>query len=136
MESIKFNKLENINRKETDSEQTSGYSVEGGKEEGQYRVGDEEVHTIVCKISYKDVLYNMGNSWIITFKNCESLYCTSITNNIVHHMKQQTGSKLGKEYVKATYCHPVYLTSMQSTSYEMSGWMKHKLESDCWEKYQ
>ena len=44
-------------------------------------------------------------------------------------MKQQTGSKLGKEYVKAVYCNPAYLTSMQSTSCEMVGWMKHKLES-------
>ena len=42
---------------------------------------------------------------------------------------QQTGSKSGKEYVKAVYCHPAYLTSMQSTSCEMPGWMKHKLES-------
>ena len=42
---------------------------------------------------------------------------------------QQTRSKLGKEYVKAVYCHPAYLTSMQSTSWEMLGWMKHKLES-------
>ena len=40
-----------------------------------------------------------------------------------------TGSKLGKEYIKAVYCHPAYLTSMQSTSCEMPGWMKHKLES-------
>ena len=38
------------------------------------------------------------------------------------------GSKLGKEYVKAVYCHPAYLTYMQSTSCEMLGWMKHKLE--------
>ena len=44
-------------------------------------------------------------------------------------MEQQTGSKLGKEYVKAVYCHPACLTSMQSTSCEMLGWMKHKLES-------
>ena len=44
------------------------------------------------------------------------------------NMKQQTGPKLGKEFVKA-YCHPAYLTYMQSTSYEMPGWMKHKLES-------
>ena len=44
-------------------------------------------------------------------------------------MEQQTGSKLGKEYVKAVYCHLAYLTSMQSTSCEMLGWMKHKLES-------
>ena len=39
------------------------------------------------------------------------------------------GSKLGKEYVKAVYCHPAYLTYMQSTSDEMPGWMKYKLES-------
>ena len=44
-------------------------------------------------------------------------------------MEQWTGSKLGKEYVKAVYCHPAYLTYMQSTSCEMLGWMKHKLES-------
>ena len=44
-------------------------------------------------------------------------------------MEQRTGSKLGKEYDKAVYCHSAYLTSVQSTSCEMSGWMKHKLES-------
>ena len=55
---------------------------------------------------------------------------------LVLHMEQQTGSKSGKEYVKAVYCHPDYLTYMQSASWETLGWMKHKLESDCWEKYQ
>ena len=44
-------------------------------------------------------------------------------------MEQQTGFKLGKEYVKAVYCHIAYLTSMQSTSCEMLEWMKNKLES-------
>ena len=44
-------------------------------------------------------------------------------------MEQHTGSKLGKEYFKAVCCHPAYLTYMQSTSCEMSDWMKHKLES-------
>ena len=44
-------------------------------------------------------------------------------------MEQQTGSKLGKDYVKAVYCHPAYLTSTQSTSWETLGWKKHKLES-------
>ena len=44
-------------------------------------------------------------------------------------MEQQIGSKLAKEYVKAIYCHPVYLTYMQSTSCEMPGLIKHKLES-------
>ena len=43
--------------------------------------------------------------------------------------EQRTGSNLGKEYVKAVYCHPAYLTSMQSTSWETLGWKKHKLES-------
>ena len=45
------------------------------------------------------------------------------------YMEQQTGSKLGKEYDKAVYCHPVYLISMQSTSCEMPGWMNPMLES-------
>ena len=44
-------------------------------------------------------------------------------------MEQETGSKLGKDYLKAVYCHLAYLTSMQSTSCEMLGWKKHKLES-------
>ena len=44
-------------------------------------------------------------------------------------MEQQTGSKSGKEYVKAIYCHPAYLIYMESTSCEMPGWITHKLES-------
>ena len=44
-------------------------------------------------------------------------------------MEQRTSSKLGKEYIKAVYCHRAYLTTMQSTLCEMPGWMKHKLES-------
>ena len=50
-------------------------------------------------------------------------------------MEKQAGSKQGKEYVKAVYCHPAYLTYMQSTSCETQGWMKQKLESDCREKH-
>ena len=45
------------------------------------------------------------------------------------NMEQRTGSKLGKDYVKAVYCHPAYLTYMQSTSYVILDWMNHKLES-------
>ena len=45
------------------------------------------------------------------------------------NMEQQSGSKLGKEYIKVVYCHPAYLTYMQSTSSKMLDWMKHKLES-------
>ena len=44
-------------------------------------------------------------------------------------MQQLTGSKLGKEYVRAVYCHPIYLMFMQSTSFEMPGWMNYRLES-------
>ena len=44
-------------------------------------------------------------------------------------MEQQTGSKLGKEHVKAVYCHSAYLTYMQNISCEILGWMKHRLES-------
>ena len=51
------------------------------------------------------------------------------------YMEQQTGSKLGKEYVKAVYCHPAYLTYMQSTSWEMLGWSTTWYQ-DCQENYQ
>ena len=51
-------------------------------------------------------------------------------------MEQQTGSKLGKEYIKAVYWHPAYLTYMQSILCEIPDWMKHKLESRLWKKYQ
>ena len=51
-------------------------------------------------------------------------------------MEQQTGSKQGKEYDKAIYCHPAYLTYMQNILCEMPGWKNHKREQDCQEKYQ
>ena len=51
-------------------------------------------------------------------------------------MEQQTGSKSGKEYVRAVYCHPACLTYMQSISREMLGWMKHSWNQDYQEKYQ
>ena len=55
--------------------------------------------------------------------------CMQVKNQQLElDLEQQTGSSLGKEYVKAVYRHPTYLTSMQSTSYEMPDWMKHKLE--------
>ena len=51
-------------------------------------------------------------------------------------VEKQIVSKLGKEYIKAVYCHPAYLTYMLSTSCKMLGWMKHKLDSRLPEKYQ
>ena len=44
------------------------------------------------------------------------------------NVEQQTGSRLGKEHIKAVYCHPAYLTYMQNISRKMPGWIKHKLE--------
>ena len=55
--------------------------------------------------------------------------CMQVKKQQLELEEQRTGSKLGKEYIKAVYCHPAYLTYMQSTSCEMPGWMKHKLES-------
>ena len=51
-------------------------------------------------------------------------------------VEQQTGSKYEKEYIKAVYCHPAYLPSLQSTSWETLVWKKHNWNQDCWEKYQ
>ena len=76
-------------------------------------------------------------NWGKVFKRGMPDHLTCLLKTCVQVEKQQlepdteqwTGSKLGKEYVKAVYCHPAYLTSVQSTSREMLGWMKHKLES-------
>ena len=56
------------------------------------------------------------------------LVCKVKKEQLQPDMEQQSGSKLGKEYIKAIYCHPTYLNSMQSALCEMPGWMKHKLE--------
>ena len=63
----------------------------------------------------------------LPYLTTEKFVCRSRSNK--PDVEQWTGSKLGKEYVKAVYCHPAYLTYMQSTSCKMLGWMKHKLES-------
>ena len=56
--------------------------------------------------------------------------CMQVKNQQLEpDVEQQTGSKLGKEYVKAVYCHPAYLTYMQSTTCKMPGWMNRKVES-------
>ena len=55
--------------------------------------------------------------------------CMQIKKQQLELDMEQTGSKSGKEYIKAVYCHPAYLTYTQSTSWKMLDWMKHKLES-------
>ena len=69
-------------------------------------------------------IYNYYNSVIII----KTVFRSRI-QQLELDMNQQTGSKSGKEYVKAVYCHSAYLIYMQSTSCKMPDWMKHKLES-------
>ena len=69
------------------------------------------------------LLFNMLSRFVMAFLPMETVI------ELEPYMEQQTVSKLGKEYIKAVYCHPVYLTHMQSTSCEMLNWMNHKLES-------
>ena len=75
-----------------------------------------------CRKFFKSWKYEttLPTSWEI---------CTQVKKQQLElDMGQQTGSKLGKEYIKAVYCHSAYLTYMQSTSWETLGWKKHKLE--------
>ena len=75
---------------------------------------------------------NIENTWPASWEICMHVR----KQHLELDMEPQTDSKEEKEYVKAVYCHPAYLTYMQSTSWETLGWMKHKLESNCQEKYQ
>ena len=95
-------------------------------------------NTYFCFIDYVKAL----TVWITTncgkfFKKWEyqttwstswEIYMQFQKQQLELYMEEQTGSKLGKKYVKAVYCHPAYLTYMQSTSWERLGWMEHKLE--------
>ena len=64
-------------------------------------------------------------TWPASWKTCMQVRKQQLELDL----EQQTGFKVGKEYIKAVYRHPAYLTSAQSTSCKISGWMKHKLES-------
>ena len=68
-----------------------------------------------------------NTSWQIDGEKVETVIINK--TGLEPGMEQQIGSKLGKEYVKAVYCHPAYLTYMQNTSWEMLDWMKDKLET-------
>ena len=75
-----------------------------------------------------EILKEMG---ILDHLTCllRNLYAGQEATWLEPDMEAQTGSKSGKEYVNAVYGHPAYLTSTQGTSFEMPGWMNHKLES-------
>ena len=92
-----------------------------------------------CFIDYTKALHCVGHNKLGKFfKSWEYQTTFPASWEICIHVRKhqleldmelQTGSKLGKWYLKVAYCHPVYLTYMQSTSCRMLGWMKHKLES-------
>ena len=92
-----------------------------------------------CFIDYANAFYSVGHNklWKILKEMGipDHLTCSWETYMQVRKpqleldMEQQTSSRLGKKYIKAIYCHPVYLTYMQSTSWETLDWKKHKLES-------
>ena len=86
--------------------------------------------TTNCGIIFKRWEYQ--TTWPVSWEICMQVKKQQLEMD----MEQQTDSKLGKEYVKAVYCDPAYLTYMQSTSWEMLDWMKHKLESKLPGKYQ
>ena len=72
---------------------------------------------------------NFSRDGSITPPDLPSEKCVCRSRKLEPDMEQWNGSKLEKEYIKAVYCHPAYLTYIQCTSYKMLGWMKHKLES-------
>ena len=91
-----------------------------------------------CFIDYaKSIVWtatNSGEFWKrweyqTTWPDSWETYIQARKKQLELNMEQQTGSKLGKEYIKSVYCNPAYWTYMQITSFEMPGWMKHKLES-------
>ena len=106
-------------------------------------IGSSQKHESSRKTSALLTTPNLLTMWIIT--NCGKFlkrwkYQTTLPasweicmqvkkQELKPDMEQWTGSNLGKEYVKAVYCHPAYLTYMQSTSWETLSWMRHKLES-------
>ena len=97
-----------------------------------------------CFIDYATTVWitiNCGKFWKrweyqTTWPTFWEICMQVMKRQLERDMEQQTGSKSGKEYIKAVYCQPAYLTYMQSSSWETLGWMKHKVEQDCWEKYQ
>ena len=92
-----------------------------------------------CFIDYAKAFDSVGHNklWKILKEMGIPDYLTCLLRNLYAGQEatvrtghgKQNGSKLGKEYIKAVFCHPAYLTDMQGTSCEMPSWMKHKLES-------
>ena len=84
------------------------------------------IHTINCGKFWKRWEYQ--TTWPASWEICIQVRKQQLELDI----EQQTGSKSGKEYIKAAYCHPAYLTFMQSTSWEMLDWWSTSWNQDCW----
>ena len=115
-------------------------SLRSSKKKTEYRKTCDSVYWLMPKILTVWITTNCGKlfkrweyqtTWPASWEICMQVKKWQLELDV----EQQTGSKLGKEYVKAVCCHPAYLTYMQGTSWEMLDWRKHKLESDCREKY-
>ena len=102
------------------------------------KVGEFQRNIYFCFIDYAKAFDSVDHNklWNIVWKAGQTILpaswemCIHVKKQQLEmDMEQQIGFKLGKEYVKALYCHPAYLTYVQSTSCKMLDWMKHKLES-------
>ena len=123
-----------------ESEIKSPTFAESWRKQGSSRKTSSSTSLTTLKLLTVWVTTNFGKffkrwDYQITLPVSEKPVCRS-RSKLQPDMEQRTSSKLGKECIKAVYCHPAYLTYMQSTSCEMLGWMKHKLESRLLEKYQ
>jgi len=86
-------------------------------------------HSCLVVVDHKKLWKILKEMGIPDHPTCLLRNLYQVKNQQLESDMKWTGPKLGNEYIKAVYCHPAYLTSMQSTSYEMLGWMKHRLES-------
>ena len=113
-------------------------SVGSQKKEVNYR----KTSTFASLTTLKPLIVWITTNWNILKEMGIPNHLTCLLRNlyagqeeIEPDMEQQTSSKLGKEYIKVVYCHPAYLTYIQSTSCEMPG-KSTSWNQDCWEKYQ
>ena len=132
MDNLQMSKL--VLEKAEETEIKSPTSVGSSKNQESSRKMSTSVLLIMPKSLTVWITVNCGKffkrweyqtTWPVSWETCMQVRKQQLELD----MEQQTASKQEKEYIKAVYCHPAYLTYMQSTSCKIPGWMKHKLES-------